>query len=85
MEAVEALAPSLEAHNKPSNGETILLCYGRWAKLKREFFKPKKDVFDTTKIPDLYDNAMYDMLHNQHLNLRVTTPRRPSSRRPSSP
>ena len=54
---------------EPSNAETLLLHYGRWAKLKREFFKPKKGAFDTTKIPDLYDNAMYDMLHNQHLNL----------------
>ena len=41
----------------------MLLHYGRWAKLKREFYKPKKAFFDTTKIPDLYDNAMYDMLH----------------------
>ena len=55
---------------RPSNGETALLHYGRWAKLKREFYKPKKSAFDTTKIPDLYDNAMYDMLHNQHLRLR---------------
>lgn len=56
---------------EPSNDETVLLHYGRWAKLKREFFKPKKGAFDTTKIPDLYDNAMYDMLHNQHLRLRA--------------
>jgi hypothetical protein len=53
----------------PANDETPLLHYGRWAKLKREFFRPKKGIFDTTKIPDLYDNAMYDMLHNQHLRL----------------
>ena len=37
---------------------------------EEEFFKPKKAAFDTTKIPDLYDNAMYDMLHNQHLQLK---------------
>jgi len=55
----------------PSNDETPLLQYGRWAKLKREFYKPKKGLFDTTKIPDLYDNAMYDMLHNQHLQLKA--------------
>ena len=57
--------------HEPANGETLLLQYGRWAKLKREFFKPKKGAFDTTKVPDLYDNAMYDMLHNQHLNLQA--------------
>ena len=47
----------------------MLLHYGRWAKLKREFFKPKKGAFDTTKIPDIYDNAIYDTVHNSHLLL----------------
>jgi len=26
-------------------------------------------VFDTSKIPDIYDNALYDMVHNEHLGL----------------
>ena len=63
------LLESLAAVPHPANGETPLLHYGRWTKLKREFYKAKKGVFDTTKIPDLYDNAMYDMLHNQQLEL----------------
>ena len=34
-------------------------------------YKPKKDQFDTSKLPDLYDNAMHDVIHNAHLNLRA--------------
>ena len=45
------------------------LAYTRWAKLVKDFYKPKKDTFDTTKVPDLYDNALYDMVHNRHLEL----------------
>ena len=41
----------------------------RWAKLIKDFYKPKKGTFDTTKVPDLYDNALYDMVHNRHLQL----------------
>ena len=35
----------------------------------KDFHKPKKGTFDTTKVPDLYDNALYDMVHNRHLQL----------------
>ena len=55
---------------EPAHAETPTLHYNRWLKLQGEFYKAKKkDCFDTTKIPDLYDNAMYDMIHNQHLAL----------------
>ena len=37
-------------------------------------YKPKKDQFDTSKLPDLYDNAMHDVIHNAHLNLRYSHP-----------
>jgi len=60
-----------EGERQPANGETAHLHFVRWAKLSKDFFKPKKARFDTTKIPDLYDNAVYDMLHNQHLGLRT--------------
>jgi len=39
--------------------------------LRKDFYKAKKDRFDMTKIPDLYDNAMYDMVHNDHLGLKA--------------
>ena len=45
------------------------MMYNRWAKLVKDFYKPKKGTFDTTKVPDLYDNALYDMVHNRHLAL----------------
>ena len=45
----------------------LTLPRARWAKLVKDFYKPKKDTFDTTKVPDLYDNALYDMVHNRHL------------------
>ena len=48
---------------------TLTLTRARWAKLVKDFYKPKKDTFDTTKVPDLYDNALYDMVHNRHLEL----------------
>ena len=70
----DSIAPPAPPLLTPANDETALLHYGRWAKLKREFYKPKKGQFDTTKIPDLYDNAVYDMLHNQHLGLQSLPP-----------
>ena len=45
-----------------------IMC-SRWAKLIKDFYRPKKGTFDTTKVPDLYDNALYDMVHNRHLQL----------------
>ena len=58
----------------PSNGETYQLQWGRWAHLHKDFYKPKKangkpERFDTTKIPDIYDNAVYDSVHNAHLEI----------------
>jgi hypothetical protein len=44
----------------------------RYAKLTADLRgKPKKDgsCFDTTKIPDIFDNTMYDMVHNQHMHI----------------
>ena len=51
------------------HGKTAGILCSRWAKLIKDFYKPKKGTFDTTKVPDLYDNALYDMVHNRHLQL----------------
>lgn len=51
----------------PCNTAGVLLMYQRWAKLQDGFFK--KGKFDISKIPDIYDNAKYDSIHNSHLNL----------------
>ncbi|KAG8470288.1 hypothetical protein KFE25_008709 [Diacronema lutheri] len=62
-----------ESQLVPKNGETAHLQYCRWSKLRRDLYKPKKDSFDTTKVPDVYDNAMYDVVHNAHLGLGALT------------
>jgi len=53
----------------PCTGERLLLLYDRWRKLMRSFYNAKKDVFDISKVPDIYDSAKYDAIHNAHLNL----------------
>ena len=41
----------------------------RWQKLAKSFFK--KGRFDISKVPDIYDSAKYDAIHNAHLDLAV--------------
>jgi hypothetical protein len=40
----------------------------RWAKLDRDLYK-KDGKFDLSKLPDVYDNIRYDLLHNRNLHL----------------
>eukprot|EP00607_Mallomonas_marina_P002301 CAMPEP_0182439744 /NCGR_PEP_ID=MMETSP1167-20130531/86622_1 /TAXON_ID=2988 /ORGANISM="Mallomonas Sp, Strain CCMP3275" /LENGTH=857 /DNA_ID=CAMNT_0024633507 /DNA_START=2282 /DNA_END=4855 /DNA_ORIENTATION=+ len=49
--------------------ETFDLMYERWSKLYKDFFDKKKEKFDLTKVPDVYDMARYDVLHNHHLHM----------------
>eukprot|EP00775_Hariotina_reticulata_P002529 gene2529-2831_t len=53
--------------DKPCSGEKLLLMFDRWQKLAKTFFK--KGRFDISKVPDIYDSAKYDALHNAHLGL----------------
>ena len=41
------------------------MIYKRYIKLKQDFFNKKKNNFDVSKIPDLYDNIKYDITHNK--------------------
>jgi hypothetical protein len=41
----------------------------RWRKLLKSFFNEKKQQFDISKVPDIYDSAKYDAIHNSHLQL----------------
>ncbi|KAG0463585.1 hypothetical protein HPP92_019654 [Vanilla planifolia] len=43
--------------------------FARWKKLERDLYNERKDRFDITQIPDVYDSCKYDLLHNAHLNL----------------
>jgi len=36
----------------------------RWAKLEKDF-KLKNNLYDISKIPDIYDCIKYDLQHNQ--------------------
>ena len=47
--------------------ENIALIYKRYVKLKSDFYNVKKNKFDISKIPDIYDNIKYDIIHNKDL------------------
>ena len=47
--------------------EKVILIYKRYVKLKKDFFNQKKNLFDISKIPDIYDNIKYDIIHNKNL------------------
>jgi hypothetical protein len=52
------------------NSETFTLMLERWLKLYKDFYNDKKsNIFDLTKVPDVYDMIRYDILHNSHLQL----------------
>ncbi|KAL8475614.1 hypothetical protein ACS0TY_028323 [Phlomoides rotata] len=53
----------------PCGSEGFLLMLARWTKLERELYNERKERFDITQIPDVYDSCKYDLLHNAHLNL----------------
>ncbi|CAN6440302.1 unnamed protein product [Victoria cruziana] len=53
----------------PCGSEGFLLMYARWKKLERDLYNERKERFDITQIPDVYDSSKYDLLHNSHLNL----------------
>ncbi|XP_031109009.1 inositol hexakisphosphate and diphosphoinositol-pentakisphosphate kinase VIP2-like isoform X3 [Ipomoea triloba] len=53
----------------PCGSEGFLLMYARWRKLERDLYNARKERFDITQIPDVYDSSKYDLLHNSHLNL----------------
>lgn len=53
----------------PCGSEGFLLMYARWRKLERDLYNERKERYDITQIPDVYDSCKYDLLHNAHLNV----------------
>jgi hypothetical protein len=55
-----------------SEGEPLFLLRQRWKTLIRSFYNEETNEFDPTKIPDVYDAILYDVLHNNDFlsNLR---------------
>jgi inositol hexakisphosphate/diphosphoinositol-pentakisphosphate kinase len=58
------------ASGLPCGSEGFLLMFARWIKLARDLYNERKDRFDITQIPDVYDSCKYDLLHNSHLDLK---------------
>ncbi|XP_010420158.1 PREDICTED: inositol hexakisphosphate and diphosphoinositol-pentakisphosphate kinase 2-like isoform X2 [Camelina sativa] len=54
----------------PCGSEGFLLMFARWRKLERDLYNERRDRFDITQIPDVYDSCKYDLLHNSHLDLQ---------------
>ena len=57
----------LNEENFDCKDEQVILIYKRYVKLKNDFFNQKKNLFDISKIPDIYDNIKYDIIHNKNL------------------
>ena len=47
--------------------EKVVLIYKRYVKLYKDFYDNKKQKFDISKIPDIYDNIKYDLIHNKQI------------------
>lgn len=45
--------------------ESWELLLRRWSKLEKDFFNKKKQKFEISKIPDIYDSIKYDLMHNR--------------------
>ncbi|XP_023637665.1 inositol hexakisphosphate and diphosphoinositol-pentakisphosphate kinase VIP2 isoform X3 [Capsella rubella] len=54
----------------PCGSEGFLLMFARWRKLERDLYNERRERFDITQIPDVYDSCKYDLLHNSHLGLK---------------
>ena len=47
--------------------EKIILIFKRYIKLRKDFYNKKTNKFDISKVPDIYDNIKYDIIHNKSL------------------
>jgi len=73
-QSIEPLGPKIAEmlmQKLPYGGESVLLMTERWTKLASELYSKKKGGFDISKVPDIYDSAKYDALHNSHMDLRA--------------
>ena len=62
-------APASNTLELPGGGESFLLMHTRWKKLEEDLFHGRKETFDISKVPDVYDAEKYDSIHNAHLKL----------------
>ena len=69
IQELNRLIPQLQEEGGGGPGqlyhsETWDLVARRWGKLEKDFF-PKTEVFDISKVPDIYDCVKYDVEHNR--------------------
>ena len=50
-----------------TGGESLPLMQQRWKRLTNDFYNPKTQRFDITKVPDVEDYIKYDTIHNRSL------------------
>lgn len=60
-----------------SDDSSLLNMRSRWRKLINDFYKTKKESYDISKVPDIFDAIKHDCRHNSHkfkdhLNVRST-------------
>jgi inositol-hexakisphosphate/diphosphoinositol-pentakisphosphate 1-kinase len=47
--------------------ESWELMLRRWSKLEKDFYNKKKEKFEISKIPDIFDSIKYDLMHNKNI------------------
>mmetsp|Transcript_1652 Transcript_1652/g.5786 ORF Transcript_1652/g.5786 Transcript_1652/m.5786 type:complete len:1264 (+) Transcript_1652:193-3984(+) len=71
MDTGEGGLPPRSRLATPAEGESIGLMLSRWKKLESSLYNERKDSWDISKVPDIYDCAKYDMTHNSHIDLPI--------------
>jgi inositol-hexakisphosphate/diphosphoinositol-pentakisphosphate 1-kinase len=70
--ATAALSPTATVSSPPPPlpelylNESYDLFLDRWEKLKKDFYNKKTGFYDLTKVPEVYDMARYDVIHQDH-------------------
>lgn len=63
---MEELCSRFDPEGEYCEGEIQTMVEQRWRRLIGDFFKAKTQTFDTTKIPDIFDYSVFDILHNRN-------------------
>jgi len=50
-----------------TKSDAVQLAFARWEKLAKDFYKPKTQSYDPSKIPDIFDCVKFDIMHTPEL------------------
>eukprot|EP01119_Soliformovum_irregulare_P003453 TRINITY_DN1398_c0_g1_i2.p1 TRINITY_DN1398_c0_g1~~TRINITY_DN1398_c0_g1_i2.p1 ORF type:complete len:612 (+),score=225.32 TRINITY_DN1398_c0_g1_i2:736-2571(+) len=56
----------IDDHGTFCEKEDVTLVKQRWQRLYDNFYNTETNMFDTTKIPDVFDYVTYDVIHNRN-------------------